>query len=158
MNLRRNQGIAWLALLMIAAVLAAGAEDRAQVKAKLAHETDPIRRARAQIRLAELKLEEAAKRYEEGAPETGLAHLQEMLSLVVEAHDQLFGTGRDPRKRPKGFKEAEIKLREISRRLEDLRVALPVDERGEIEKIAARVVEIRDHLLHGIMRVKDGKK
>lgn len=178
--MRGRPGILWLTLVAVAVALApfrplsesatgsvrreagtglAGAEDQAEeLKARLDRENDPIKKARLEIRLAEMAFDEARKLYEKGDAEKGLARLQEMLSFVVSAHDHLQSTGRDPRKRPSGFKETEIKLRELSRRLEDLRVSLPIEERGEIEKIAARIVEIRDHLLRGLMRVKGAKK
>ena len=133
------------------------AQNQEQTKAKLDQETDPFDRAKLQIRLAGFALDEARKQYDEASVEKGLKSLQEMLKLVEDAQEQLFGTGNNPRKKPKGFKEAEIKLRELSRRLEDLRLSLPTEERGELEKIAARLVEIRDKLLHGLMSVK-GKK
>ena len=142
-----------LVLLVIAAP-AVAADTEAQVKAKLAQESDPIKRARLQIRLAEFRLDEARKQYDEGEPEPGLAQLKQMLALVEEAQNGLFGTGSNPRRKPRGFKEAEIKLRELSRRLEDLRVSIPTEERVEVEKIAGRLVEIRERLLLGLMNVR----
>ncbi len=137
----------------------AGAQEQAtELKARLERESDPIRKARLELRLAELALNEGTGLYERGESEKGMGRVEEMLSLVVSAHDRLEATGRDPRKRPSGFKETEIKIREFSRRLEDLRVSLPTEERGGIEKIVARLVELRDHLLHRLMRVKEPKK
>ena len=145
-------------LLLLLAGPAVAQDTEAQAKARLAQERDPVKRARLQIRLADFRLDEGRKQYEEGGPEQGLAQLQQMLSLVLEAQDGLFGTGKNPRKRPRGFKEVEIKLRELSRRLEDLRVSIPTEERGEVEKIAGRLLEIRERLLHGLMNVKEKKK
>ncbi len=155
--MRRLAMVVCLSLLSFAAPAGAIEDEQAQVRARLARENDPFRRARLQLRLAELLLDEGRKLYEEAEPEKGLAKLHEMLSLAVDTHDRLFATGNEPRKKPKGFKESEIKLRELSRRLEDLRLAIPTEERPEVEKIAARLLEIRDHILNGLMNVK-GKK
>lgn len=175
-----RRGVVWLALAALAAALVpfrpfsgaaagsvreavatgqAGPQDQAaELKARLERESDPIKKARLELRLAELALNEATRLYEKGDTEKGLARLEEMLSLVVAAYDRLQATGRDPRKRPSGFKETEIKMREFSRRVEDLRVSLTIEEREGIEKIEARLVELRDHLLHRLMRVKEPKK
>jgi len=130
------------------------AQDAAELKARLARERDPIKRARLHLRLAESLFNAADHKYQDGESADGLAALQQMLASVEDAHRLLFGTGRDPRKKPKGFKEAEIKLREFSRRLEDLRLSLPVDERPEVQKIEARLHKLHEDLLNGIMRVK----
>lgn len=134
------------------------ADEQADLRAHLAQEKDPVRRAHIQLRLAELDLDSATQLYGQGAFDQGLQKLQSMLDLVVKTHDDLFNTGRDPRKKPKGFKETEIKLREFQRRLEDLRLTIPLEDREPIEKIRARVVEIHEQFLNGLMRVKRGKE
>ena len=146
-------------LLALLLPLPAWAEDTAeQLRARLAAETDLIRKARLAVRLAELELEMARKSYEQGDWEKGSAGLEQMLDHVEQAYTHLTATRRDPRRNPSGFKDTEIKLRAFHRRLDDLRVSLPLDERPEAEKVMARVREIQQALLEGLMRAKEKRK
>lgn len=138
--------------------LALAADDSAAViQAKLAREQDPVKRAQLQLKLAGLRLDDATRFYRSGDDAKGLAALKEMLGLSEQVEKGLFATGRDPRKKPKGFKDAEIAFRKMHRKLVDLRVTLPVDERPVIEEIIRRIDEMHDEFLYGIMKVKDSK-
>ena len=147
-----------LALVLALAAAMAAASDRAKVEAKLARQYDPIKKARLEVQLAEISFKEARKLYLEGDSESGLEKLKEMLSWSEKAHDRLFKTGRNPRKKPGGFKDAEITLRRLERRLADFRLAVPLQDREEIQKITARLTKLREDLLLGIMRGKEKKK
>ena len=158
MSFHRSQSFRVATLLALAAALAAAASERPKVEAKLARERNPIKKARLEVQLAEISFKEARKLYLEGDSESGLEKLKEMLSWSEKAHDRLFETGRNPRKKPGGFKDAEIKLRKLERRLSDLRLAVPFQDREEMQKITARLTELREDLLLGIMRGKEKKK
>ncbi len=150
-----------LVLALAAALAAAGdraAGDRAKVEAKLARQYDPIKKARLEVQLAKISFQEARKLYLEGDSESGLEKLKEMLSWSEKAHDRLFKTGRNPRKKPAGFKDAEITLRKLERRLAHFRLAVPLQDREEIQKITARLTKLREDLLLAIMRGKEKKK
>ena len=146
------------AALAAAAAARAAAGDRAKVEAKLARQYDPIKKARLEVQLAEISFKEARKLYLEGDSESGLEKLKEMLSWSEKAHDRLFKTGRNPRKKPGGFKDAEITLRKLERRLANFRLAVPLQDREEIQKITARLTKLREDLLLGIMRGREKKK
>lgn len=145
-----------LGLLLIApAVLTADKKEKPdELKARIEQERDPVKRAQFQLRLADLRLEEARKQYDAADDEKGLATLKDMQDLIERVEEGLFATGRDPRKKPKGFKEAEIQLRTMLRRMQDLRLSLPLDLRPPIEDIMKRLAEIQYEFLYGIMRVK----
>ncbi len=133
-------------------------ESEEELRARLASEPDLIRKARLAVRLAEVELETATKRYGESEWEKGAASVKQMLDHVEEAYKHLKDTGRDPRRNPKGFKETEIQLRTLLRRLEDLRATLPVDERALLDHAIARIQEIRQALLDGLLHVKEKKE
>jgi hypothetical protein len=146
-----------LLALFLAAWAAAG-DDQARIKAKAQAEKDPIKRAQLEIRLAQFRLDGAQKAYEEGMPDKGLAELKEMMALVQDAHNRMFETGRNPRKKPKGFKEAEIKFREMTRRLKDLRLSIPVDDRDPLDSMIAKIGKMQERLLKGLMQVDEAAK
>lgn len=154
----RPARVACLILALLLAGAGRAAETPEQLRARLASEADLIRKARLAIRLAEIELEAMRKAYAEGEVEKGSAGLKQMMDYIEQANKHLSDTGRDPRRKPQGFKDTEIKLRTFLRRLEDLRASLPVDERPDVEEVMERIREIQQSLLNGIMRVKERKK
>jgi hypothetical protein len=77
--------------------------------------------------------------------------LEEVGASVEMSYDALVEGGKDPHKHPKFFKNAELRTRELLRRLEDMRRAVDNEERAMVEKVRDRVSEIHDNLLNGIM-------
>jgi len=122
------------------------------------NEGDLVRKAREAVRQAEGELSKARQKYSEGFPEEGEKAIAETMRLIEQAYSWLKETKRDPRKQPAGFKDMEVKLRVYKRRLEDLKTTLPLDERAPIETAMARVVEINDELLLGLMSTKRPRK
>ncbi len=125
-----------------------------KLRTRIAAEHDLVSKARLEIKLSDLLLEQARKQYVEGDDEKGEASLTEMMTTCEGAYRDLFATHRDPRSKPAGFKDTEIRLREFARRLEDLKTSLALDERPPLEKAIARLRDMHDDLLSGIMRVR----
>ncbi|MCL5744383.1 MAG: hypothetical protein M1541_10730, partial [Acidobacteria bacterium] len=73
---------------------------------------------------------------------------------VVLSNDSLKETGKNPSKSPKHFKHAEIRTRELLRRMDDFRQEMSVDDRAILDKIEPTIRKIHDELLLGIMGVK----
>lgn len=144
-------------LLALAATAVARDDTPEEIRAKIEQEQDAIKRARLEVRLAELFLVDSRKLYDDGDPEKGLAKLREVETLVRQAYDRMFATGNNPRRKPRGFKDTEIKLREFARDLEDLRVSLPTDERGDVEKVQSEIKDLQENLLHALMSGKEKK-
>ncbi len=84
------------------------------------------------------------------------AALQELSESVQLAYDSLMATGKNPSKKPKHFKRAEIKTRELMRRLDDFRAQMSALDREAIEKTRDAIQKVHDDLLEGIM--SGGKK
>ncbi len=63
----------------------------------------------------------------------------------------LRATGKDPRKSPKHFKRAELKIRELLRRLESLRHEVGVEDRPPVEQVAKRMGELHEELVADIV-------
>jgi hypothetical protein len=79
------------------------------------------------------------------------AALQEVARSVQLAYDSLMATGKDPRRKPKHFKRAEIKTRELMRNLDDFRAEMSALDRDGIEKTRLSLQKVHDNLLEGIM-------
>jgi hypothetical protein len=82
--------------------------------------------------------------------ESALKEVQESVELAWHA---LTDTGKYARNN-RYFKKAEVRTRELMRRLDGLRGVAALDEQPAVEKVRARVSEIHDELIQGIM----GKK
>ena len=80
--------------------------------------------------------------------------LQELRDSVELAYQSLVDSGKSARRNPKFFKKAELKTRELMRRLEGLALAADVDDRVLVESVRERVSKVHDDLIQDIMQKK----
>lgn len=97
--------------------------------AKYQHEADPVRKARILAKMGDTQVEFARKELKEGHDEASLHTLEQYRDEVHETVAALNGMGVDPERKPAGFKELQISLRETVRRVDDLIFSLDVDKR-----------------------------
>ncbi len=120
--------IAALAALALCAPLAA--QDRlAENLAKYQNETDPIRKSRALAKLGDDQVDLAKKQLKAEDDVASLHTLEQYRDEVRAAVAALNGTGVDAERKPAGFKELQISLRETIRRIDDLILTLDADKR-----------------------------
>ena len=119
-------------------------------------EPKPERRAQLALENADGALKAAQDAYlaKGDLKQTG-ASLDEFSESVQLAYTSLVGTHKTPSRSPKHFKRAEIKTRELLRRLNDFRDQMGVDDREIADKAHAIVQKVHEDLLEGIM---GGKK
>jgi len=121
-----------------------------QLLAHLQSEHNPVRRAKYEIRLGRMKLEQSFGAYEQGNMERGGPLLDAYLERMKDAWQELHSSGRNAARQPQGFKELDIALREDTRLLEDLRHRIPFDDRGPVEKVAKEIEGIRSEVLRAL--------
>ncbi|HLX43215.1 MAG TPA: hypothetical protein VKR43_07260 [Bryobacteraceae bacterium] len=80
--------------------------------------------------------------------------LEEITESVNLSYQSLLDTGKDARRNPKFFKRAELRTRDLVRRLEGLEHLVDVDSRAYVDKVKDRVSEVHDDLLKSIMSKK----
>lgn len=97
--------------------------------AKYQHEADPVRKARILAKIGDTQVEFARKELKEGHDEASLHTLEQYRDEVHETVAALNGMGVDAERKPAGFKELQISLRETVRRVDDLIFSLEVDKR-----------------------------
>jgi hypothetical protein len=120
--------LALLAALALCASLAA--QDRlAEQLAKYQHEADPVRKSRVLAKLGDEQVDLAKKQLKEGDEVASLHTLEQYRDEVHETVAALNGMGVDAERKPAGFKELQISLRETIRRIDDLILTLSVDKR-----------------------------
>jgi hypothetical protein len=79
------------------------------------------------------------------------AALEELNESVALAYKSLIDTGKNPSKKSKHFKKAEIRTRELVRKLTDFSEQMSALDRDRIQQVRAAVLKIHDDLLAGIM-------
>ena len=99
---------------------------------------------------ANLALDAARDAYGRGEFEQSKAALEQVGASVDLAFESLQQTGKDPRRNGK-FKQAELRIRELLRRLEGFGQTMSFTDRTVLDKIRDRVSMIHDDLLDGIM-------
>ena len=120
--------IAVIATLALCVPLAA--QDRlAESLAKYQSETDPIRKARALGKLGDEQVDLAKRQLKEEDEVASLHTLEQYRDEVRDTVAALQGTGINAERKPAGFKELQISLRETIRRIDDLILTLNVDKR-----------------------------
>ena len=106
------------------------AQDRLAVDlGKYQHETDPIRKTRALVKLGDDQVDLAIRQLKINDDVASLHTLELYRDEVHDMVATLHGLGVDPEKKPAGFKELQISLRATIRHIDDLILTLPVDKR-----------------------------
>ncbi len=120
--------VALMAALVLCSPLVA--QDRlAEDLAKYQHETDAVRKSRDLAKLGDQQIELARKQLKAGEDVASLQTLEQYRDEVHDAVAALRATGVDAERKPAGFKELQISLRETIRRIDDLIFTLNVDKR-----------------------------
>jgi hypothetical protein len=139
--------------MLLALGLVSAARLPADLKAALA-EHDLGKRSKLALENAGSALKAAREAYQKGDnPALGAAAL-EIEESVALSWDSLESTGKNPRKSPRWFKQAEIETRNLLKKLESLQNDLGFEDRPVLDKAKARLQKVHDDLLTGLMEGK----
>ena len=133
-------------MLIFALGTLALASDLAGVKA----EPNLEKRSDRALENANSALDQARDAYTRGEYDESQTQLDEVGASVDLAYESLRQTGKDPRRSGK-FKQAEMRLRELLRRLEGMRQMVSFTDRAAVDKLRDHVSAIHDNLLDGVM-------
>src|SRR6266853_1364072 len=127
------------------------AQDRLTVEqSRYDQETDPVRKARALVKLGDEQIDEARKQLKNGDEVASLHTLEQYRDEVRHIAELLKATGVDPEKKPAGFKELQISLRETVRHIDDLILTLPVDKRPFFRELRTDLVNTQNELIDAL--------
>lgn len=121
--------------------------DLAQVRA----EPNLEKRSSSALENAERSLKASRQAYEAGDLKLTQELLDELEKSVELTETSLKATGKDPIKSPRHFKHAEIKTRDLVRRIEAFSQDMNAADRPMADKVKEGVQEVHDRLLQGIM-------
>jgi hypothetical protein len=140
-------------MALLALVWMAGgsrAADLADVRA----EPNLEKRARLALDASDAALTDARADYQRGEDDrvaADAAKIADSADLALLSLDQ---TGKDPRKNFRWFKFAEVRTRDLLRRLDSFERDMSFADRPVIEKAKAEVQQVHDKLLRGLMEGK----
>ena len=103
---------------------------------------------------AETALDRARDAYQKDNDADFKAAIAEVSDSIELCKQSLDESGKNARKSPKYFKKAEIGIRKLSRRLDNLQVEVSVDDRPAVEPVVDRAHKLQEEILLAIM----GKK
>ena len=117
-------------------------------------EIDLEKRSRLALEYARAQVDSVVEAYVNAEPQRAQQILESIVTAIEISQDALAETGKHPRAKPKHFKRAEIETRKLVRDLEGAKKKLTFDERPELDPTIARIEEINQELLMGIMQKK----
>jgi hypothetical protein len=127
------------------------AQDRLAVElTRYQQETDPVRKARALAKLGDDQIALARKQLKDGEDVASLQTLEQYRDEVQQTAAGLKATSVDAEKKPAGFKELQISLREIVRRIDDLILTLPVDKRPFFREVRGDLAKTQNDLIDAL--------
>jgi hypothetical protein len=128
-------------------------EKEEHLLARVQKETDPVKKSKGQTRLARIKLEQAIQAYDHGNIEQGVQLVSVYLGWIKDSWQTLKSSGRNAARRPQGFKELDIELREDVRRLDDLKRRISFYDRGPLEQTGKDLEQLRAEVLQALFPV-----
>jgi len=143
----RTGYLVMILLLSTLGPLAAQMASQQSPLTELEGEHDPAKRSQRALALAEQAFEQARKSYSAGEIKQGDAHLDDMTKLLDACVSAL-----EAARKANLYKQAEIRVATLLRRLQSLTDDLAVDDRGWAEYTLRQVDGIHDKLLNGVMK------
>ena len=121
--------------------------------ASIRTEANLERRSDLALDYAHQAVDTARDSYAAGDASKMQAALSEAGDAVDVSYQSLSETVKNPRNN-KSFKRAELRTRELMRRLDGLAQTVALDDRELVTRLRDRVAEVHDNLLKGIMSKK----
>ena len=150
----------WVAALIVIGLgLPLAGQDRlAALLDQYHHENDPVRRARLLVKLGDDEVELAKKQLQGGNDVASLETLENYRGQVEQTVAGLKATGVDAERKPGGFKELQISLRENIRRVDDLIFTLPADKRPFFREVRTALANMQNDLIDALFPRRGGAK
>jgi hypothetical protein len=147
------RGTRTILILLGLGLVSAASLSSFDLKAALA-EHDLGKRSKLALDNAGAALKAARDAYQQGETAALAAAASEFQESVDLAWDSLESTGKNPRKSPRWFKQAEIETRSLLKKLETLQHDMSFEDRPVLDKAKARLQKVHDDLLVGLMEGK----
>ncbi len=134
------------ALILLLSLPLAAQDAPSSLQAQFDHEPDPVRKVRLLVKLGDDQVRLARSQSKSGDAEAALKTLERYRDEVVSTLKALKATGVNAEKKPAGFKELQISLRETTRRIDDLIFALPSDQQQFFREVRSDLGKAQNDL------------
>jgi hypothetical protein len=144
--------VGWFILNLPGVPVAAAAQRATEEQwlQRIRSDVNPVRKAKDEIKLSQLKLAQVQDAYAHGQVEEGAKLLGALVDEMQTAWKFLRESGRSAARQPEGFRELDIALREHERALRDLARAVSYFDRAPIESAARQFDQMRDEVIHAL--------
>jgi len=139
-----------ICLILLGSVCAWARDSEEQLLHRIQTEQNPVKKAKEEIKLADLQFMQVHDAYTHGQIEAGAKVLGKFMDTLKDAKKALDGSGRKASKQPEGFRELEISLREHERLLQDLGQRVSYFDRAPLINAAQELEQIRLGVLHAL--------
>jgi hypothetical protein len=136
--------------VLLGGLCATGSDTEEQLVQRIQSESNPVKKAKAEIKLARLRVAQVQEAYSQGHIEAGTKYLAGLLDTMKTAWRLLRDSGRKAPKQPDGFRDLEIALREDVRTLEDLQRKVSYFDRAPVTNAAQELEQIRSEVIHAL--------
>jgi hypothetical protein len=116
-------------------------------------EPDLEKRSELALANADHAIDEARQAYNSGNDQAQHAALLEVQQLVEVSYDALEHTNKNPR-RSKYYKNAELKVRALVRRLSSFREEVGFETRQSVDAVIKKLSDVHDQLVNDVMSKK----
>src|SRR5690349_12181630 len=116
-------------------------------------EPDLEKRSELALANADHAIDQAKEAYNSGDDKTEQAALTEVQESVTASYDALEQTHKAPRK-SKYYKNAELKVRALIRRLTSFREEVGFEARKSIDAVITKLSDVHDQLVNDVMSKK----
>ncbi|MBI1738813.1 MAG: hypothetical protein HYR58_06150 [Acidobacteria bacterium] len=140
-------------MIALAVLLCAGAP-----AAGVAQSADPVKTAKEVVRRGDAQLAQMRQEIRNENYDAALRVLREYRDAVKSAHAGLKASGRDAEKKPGGFKNLQIHIRQNIPRLEHSILSVPVEQREPFEAIRKELDTIDRELIDALFPRQPSKK
>jgi hypothetical protein len=139
------------AIASLALIAPVAAQDRmAADLARYEQESDPVHKSRNLVKLGDDQIEASRKQLKAGDDVGSLHTLEQYRDEIQHMAEVLKSTGVDAEKKPAGFKELQISIRENVRRIDDLILSLPADKRPFFREVRTDLVKTQNELIDAL--------
>ena len=147
-----------LSLSSTVVVRAMARDDEPTLISKIGRETDPVKKAKLEVKLGRVRLQQAFDAYSGGKYEDCWKLLGSYQDSMNQAWTDLQASGKVAAKKPDGFKQLDIGLRESRRELENFETHITFAEREVVQSVRAKTEALHNRVLRELFPATPLKK
>lgn len=156
LGLVRSLGTVAVVLTFLAPAIAQPQNRLKEDEQEFLRQNNPVRKAKLLARLADEEFEQISKAAHAGDYDSALKELESFQQEVDTTKKALDDTGVNPERKPAGFKELQISVRQGLRHLSEIVASMTVDEQVPFQRIVKQMDNINRSLIRELFPREPG--